>query len=209
MRYTLDGSDPDSIKSPAYNGTLVLDTNCTVKVKAYKQGWLSSEVIETYFFKSSYRADSAIWTLPPDPSYKGSGAKTLTDLVKGDNNFRSGKWLGYKESKMEILLLFNKPAEVSSVTLSSLVDIGSYIMPAKNVKVFGGRDKNHLHLLGEVNPEQPVKMVPVYQKGIDIKFKPETITVLKVVALPVSSLPAWHQGKGQKAWVFADEIFVN
>jgi hypothetical protein len=178
-------------------------------VKAYKKGWLSSDVVETYFFKSTYRADSAVWTLPPDPAYKGSGAKTLADLVKGDNNFRSGKWLGYKEKKLEILLLFNKPADVSSVTFSSLVDIGSYIMPPKNVKVYGGKDKNHLRLLGEINPVQPGKMVPVFQKGIDIIFKSQTINVLKVVALPVSSLPAWHPGKGQKAWVFADEIFVN
>jgi hypothetical protein len=82
-------------------------------------------------------------------------------------------------------------------------------MPAKNVKVYGGKDKNHLELLGETNPVQPVKTGPVYQKGIDIKFKPKSINVLKVVALPVSSLPSWHPGKGQKAWVFADEIFVN
>ena len=178
MHYTLDGSEPDSILSPVYNVRLLLENNCTVKVKAFKKGWISSEVVETYFFKGRYRADSAIWALPPDSSFRGDGAKTVADLVKGDNNFRSGKWLGYKDTRMEILLLFKNPAEVSSVTVSSVVDIGSYIMPPKNVKLYGGRDKNHLQLLGEISPVQPGKMVPVFQKGIDIKFKPQSMTIL-------------------------------
>jgi hypothetical protein len=27
--------------------------------------------------------------------------------------------------------------------------------------------------------------------------------------VPVSKLPAWHPGKGDKGWVFTDEVFVN
>jgi hypothetical protein len=32
---------------------------------------------------------------------------------------------------------------------------------------------------------------------------------IRLQATPVKSLPAWHPGKGQKGWIFIDEVFVN
>jgi hypothetical protein len=31
----------------------------------------------------------------------------------------------------------------------------------------------------------------------------------KIIAKNVSKLPVWHPGKGDKAWIFIDEIFFN
>ena len=39
IHYTLDGTEPDSLKSPKYNDNIVLDSNVTVKAKAFKPGW--------------------------------------------------------------------------------------------------------------------------------------------------------------------------
>jgi len=30
-----------------------------------------------------------------------------------------------------------------------------------------------------------------------------------VILKPLPKLPAWHKGKGDKGWIFADEIFLN
>lgn len=209
IRYTLDGTEPDSISSPLYNKEVVLNKNASLKAKAYKQGWIASELLEASFFKSTYRADSASLLLPPDASRKGNGAVTLNDAVKGGIDFRNDKWLGYHLNDMSVLLVYNTPVNVSSVTLSSLVDIGSYIMPASFVEVWGGPDKNHLKLLGKIIPQQPLKIVPAYLKGFEVTFKPASVNVIKVVAGHVAKLPAWHPGKGEKGWLFADEIFVN
>jgi uncharacterized membrane protein len=210
IRYTLDGTEPDSINSPEYNSNTVLDKNVTVKAKAFKQGWISSDVLENYFFSSTYKADSVINLLPTDEQYKSYGAKTLIDLIKGEaNNFRSGKWLGFKNNKMESLLLFKTPATVKSVTLGTLVDIGSYIMPPLAVEVWGGNDASHLKLLSRNTPAQPNITQPAYLKAIELSFTPVTVKYLKIIALPVVKLPLWHPGKGQRGWVFADEVFVN
>ena len=37
----------------------------------------------------------------------------------------------------------------------------------------------------------------------------EELKYLKVSIRPLPKLPAWHPGKGDKAWVFADEFFLN
>jgi uncharacterized membrane protein len=210
IRYTLDGTEPDSITSKEYSNDIMLTSNTTVKAKAFKKGWLGSAVMEGYFFSSKYKADSVVNLLPPDEQYKGDGPKTLIDLIKGEaTNFKSGKWLGFRKNKMESLLFFAAPVNIKSITLSTLVDIGGYIMPPVTVEVWGGNEASHLKLLGRVTPEQPTVIQPGYLKAFQLSFKPATVKYLKIVAVPVAKLPAWHPGKGDKGWVFADEVFVN
>ena len=210
IRYTLDGTDPDSIKSPEYKQNTTLSQHVTVKAKAFKPGWISSDIMETYFYSAKYRVDSVINLLPPEEQYKGDGPRTLTDLVKGEaGNFKSGKWLGYRKNKMESLLQFSSPVTVSSVTLSTLIDIGGYIMPPVSIEVWGGDDAGHLKLLSRLTPQQPLKVAPAYLKAFELSFSPVLLKYIKIVAVPVSKLPLWHPGKGDKGWIFADEVFVN
>ena len=72
IRYTLDGTEPDSIHSLLYNKNVVLTENTMVKAKAFKQGWISSDVTETYFYSAKIKGDTVINILPPDSSYRGS-----------------------------------------------------------------------------------------------------------------------------------------
>ena len=76
IRYTLDGTEPDSITSKEYSNNIILTNNTTVKAKAFKQGWISSAVMENYFFSSKYKVDSVANLLPPDEQYKGCGTGT-------------------------------------------------------------------------------------------------------------------------------------
>jgi uncharacterized membrane protein len=209
IRYTLDETEPDSLSSPLYNDKIILDKNVTVKAKAFKTGWLGSDVLEAVFFKNTYRPDSAFALTPPDKSHKGKGANTLIDGKKGEVNFNTDKWLGYHDNRMEMLFSYNGPVTASSVTLSSIVDIGGYVMPAASIEVLGGNEKNSLKLLGKLSPVQPDSIKPVYLKGYEIKFAPVSIQYIKLIVIPVNKLPKWHSGKGEKGWVFADEVFIN
>lgn len=210
IRYTLDGTEPDSSLSSEYTSNIVLTKNVTIKSKAFKKGWVSSDVLENYFYSSKYKVDSIINLLPPEEQYKGDGAKTLTDLIKGEtSNFKSGKWLGFRKNKMESLLMFAAPATISSVTLSTLIDIGGYIMPPVSIELWGGNDAGQLKHLSRINPQQPLKVQPAYLKAFELSFAPVTVKYVKIVVIPVSKLPLWHPGKGDKGWVFTDEVFVN
>ncbi|MFY8025066.1 MAG: chitobiase/beta-hexosaminidase C-terminal domain-containing protein [Sediminibacterium sp.] len=210
IRYTLDGTEPDSINAKEYTADIILAGNTTVKAKAFKKGWISSNTIETYFFSSKYKPDSAVNILRADDNYRGDGPSTLIDLAKGElNNFKTRKWLGYKLNRMESLLLFNSAVNIKSVTLSTLIDIGSYIMPPKSIEVWGGNELNQLKLLGRLTPPQPTAVSKGYLKGYEINFAPASLKYLKVIAVPISILPKWHPGKGDKGWVFVDEVYVN
>ena len=187
----------------------MLDKKQTIKAKAFKPGWISSDVVEKIFYKAGVVPDSVQLVNAPDPQYKGDGAITIYDGKIGSLNFHDGMWLGYKAQPMEAYFYFDTAAGISSVTISSIVDINSYLMPPQEIEVWGGKDVASLHLLKRLQPQQPTKEKPAYLAGYDVSFKTANIKILKVIAKPVSKLPVWHKGKGDKGWVFVDEVFVN
>ena len=210
IRYTTDGTEPDSIASPVYKGDIMLNKNVTVKAKAFKPGWISSDVVEKTFYKAGFKIDSIRFVQPSaDVPYKSIPATVLADAQKGDLNQGSGKWIGYRGYPMQAILYFDTLRTISSVTVSSLINIDGYVMPPQQMEVWAGNDLAHLRLLRKLNPEQPGKVVPAYLKGYDLNFGPVKEKYVKVVVVPVAKLPQWHRGKGDKGWIFVDEVFLN
>jgi uncharacterized membrane protein len=208
IRYTTDGTEPDSLNSPLYKDGLPLDKNMTIKAKAFKKGWLTSDVSERSFYKRGVKSDS-IWLLTlPDQRYRYIKASVLEDADKGDLNTLTGKWLGY-QTPMEAMMYFNTPQTISSLTISNMVDIRSSIMPPRQIEVWGGDDPSHLRLISKSNPAQPVKDTTSYLRGFELDFAPVKEKYLKLVVTPLEKLPAWHNNKGQKGWIFVDEIILN
>jgi uncharacterized membrane protein len=209
IRYTLDGTEPDSLKSPEYKGPLTISKSGPVKARAYKQGWTTSELLENYYFTASHKIDSAKNLLPPDDLHKGNGAGTLTDLVKGEVIFTgSDRWLAFNKNKMETLMWFNDTVTISNVILGTLLNTGGSIMPPVSVEIWGGNDEAHLKKITRFVPAQPGKHEPAGIKPYEINFDPVTLKYVKIIAEPVSKLPKWQGGKG-KGWLFVDEVFVN
>ncbi len=211
VRYTLDGTLPDSLTSPISTGdSITIARSCLLTTRTFLPGWITSEVATRDFYKSGFRPDSIALRWPPNPDYKGEGAKTLVNQKIGDTDFKTNKWLGYKETNLESLLFFKEPVTLSSVSLSTLVNIGSYILPAAEIQVWGGADPQHLVLLRKLRPEQPKTTgAPALRTTLHCTFSARSVSVLKIVAQPVAKLPVWHPGKGERAWVFVDEVFLE
>jgi len=209
IRYTTDGTEPDSIRSMVFKGNEKVSSNTMIRAKAYKPGWISSDILEAFFYKSTYSPDTVVYLKAPNVKYKDEEGKMLFDRQKGETNFQLGNWVAFRENRMECLLPFSTPVTLQSVTLSTLVDVNSYIMPPQQIEVWGGNDPQHLTLLGKMFPEQPNKLMPVFMKGFECKFTAATVKYIKLVATPVAKLPAWHPGKGDKGWIFVDELLLN
>jgi hypothetical protein len=209
IRYTLDGSIPDSIKSPVYKEGTVIDSDVTLKAKAYKEGWFTSNLLEHHFYKRKFVPDSVQLLTKPDEKFKASGGRTLNDGDKSDVNFASGKWLGYKDDNMIALMRFDKPVTTSSITLSVLEDLSTQIFLPLKLEVYGGATPDNMKLLGAVTPEQPSDMRTRANIPVTCNYAPATVKYIKLIMKHVPAIPKWHQGKGQTAWAFVDEVFVN
>jgi len=192
------------------NNKVILDSGVIIKAKAFKPGWISSDIIQQRFYHNSFTADSVTLLTSPDNRYKGAGAKSLTDLDKSDLNFSSGKWVGYMDSSMIVKLFYNTSVNVSSITLSTLKIINRSIFPPSRVDVWASMDNVHWAMLTTMSPDQPTKEAMDDENiAVTCRFKPTALRYLKLIAKPVAQLPAWHSNKGNKGWMFVDEVFVN
>jgi hypothetical protein len=210
IRYTLDGTEPDSARSLIYDKPIAIPGNVNLKARAFRTGWYGSQRVEKYFFKAGFPIDSARLITPVDQRYKGKGATSIFDGKVGDTERVSGNWLGYVENDFQSYLFFKKPVKAGNVTFSMLRSLGSSIFPPTRIEVWGGANEKSLKLLKVITPEMPAKDLPGAENLVyEASFEPRELSCIKLVAKPLSKLPAWHGGKGQKAWLFVDELIVN
>ena len=84
IRYTTDGSDPDSLSSPEFKQTLRITDHTILKTKAFKSSWISSDVVQKTFYRSEIHPDTIYFITEPDRQYPGNGTQTLIDYQLGD-----------------------------------------------------------------------------------------------------------------------------
>ncbi|MEL6942443.1 MAG: c-type cytochrome domain-containing protein [Bacteroidota bacterium] len=210
IRYTLDGSEPDSLESNIFIDRITINKPTTIKAKSFVEGWLSSNSAEFSFFIEGQKPDSLTLLTTPNPQYLGKGNATLTNLEKGKpENFRNPAWLGYQKNPLEALVDFGKnPPEINQIVGSFAQNIGSDIFPPQKVEIWAGNSKNGLKLLVSNQPDRPKGYSPNTKMiTVSLEIPKAQFQYYKIVAHPVSSLPSWHSRKGNKGWVFMDEVF--
>ncbi|MBC9909344.1 DUF2231 domain-containing protein [Chitinophaga varians] len=208
IRYTLDGSAPDSLHSPVFKDSLLITGNTTVRAVACKQGWYSSDPIQFQLVRTTYAPDSITLIHQPEGSYFANGGNTLSDGQKGGMDYNNGKWLGYTKNTLEALVWFPQPVPLQSVTVGTLRNVGSYIFPPHQIEIWGGTNPHQLRLLKKITPPPSKKDDPVSAMDIDCTFPAAQVSYMKIVMTP-AILPSWHPGKGKHAWVFTDELLFN
>lgn len=207
IRYTSDGTEPDSTQSSIYKEPMSIEGITTIRAKAFREGWEASETVSYTLFQAGVKPASVKLLKSISGNYRGSGESTLVDAEKGNaSSFRSPFWLGFQDNPMEVLFTFDQPKKIKEIVLSYAVNMGSYIMPPKRVEIWGGNSPNTLERLHASNPEQPKGYGPNTVEAVTVGFEPMNYTHYKVVAFPVTRLPAWHGGAGDKGWVFSDEV---
>jgi uncharacterized membrane protein len=211
IRYEQYGEALDSIQSAVYEMPIAIDRYALIKAKAFKEGWVSSRQAEFVFFKKGATPDKAEIVTNPDKKYPGEGGTTLIDDKKGMPDFyRDPVWMGFREEPLEAYFTFEKEIpEVKTVTLSYAKNIYAMCMPPATLEVWGGADKSNLKLLKKIIPVQPDSYVGTRIEGATVEIPPSKFACYKIVAKPLSKLPAFRKEKKEKGWLMVDEVFFN
>ena len=213
LRYTTDGSVPDSVHSAILTSQKVINQSTSVNVKAYKPGWFSSDVATFTFYKSTYLPDSVRLLFPLNPVHQAAGAHTFFDGKLGTFNANSpawaNNWAGFRRNDMVLVSLFDKPVNLSSVALRVMVEEETSIFPPGTIEIWGGEDEKSLRKLTTLTPDMPGKKSPHELKALVASFPPQLVSCLKIIARPLKKIPAWHPNKGNQALLLVDEVFIN
>jgi Fn3 associated len=202
IKYTTDGTDP-SPKSLLYNNELSINKACTVKARAFHPDFLPSDVITTVFVHQGKKI-KIIKANAPNEKYNGNASTTLYDGIFGDMDFKKD-YFGYDGNALIAEIYPIKSGTLSKVNVSSLVNQGSWIFGPASIRVTDINGK----LIGEkINANAQLQQNPSHMIHT-VAIKKKKYNYLKITIQPLGALPEWHDGMGNKAWLFVDEVWVE
>jgi hexosaminidase len=207
VHYTLDGTEPTTA-SPVYEGVLKIKENATLSAKAIRPTGESQTLTEKIdFSKSSMKPIVA--NQPINEQYLFKGASTLTDGLKGNSSYRSGRWIAFNGNDMDMTIDLQQPTEISSVAISVNIAKGDWVFDARNLSVEVSDDGKTFK---KIASEEYPAMKETDKDGVvdhQLTFAPVTTQYVRVIASPEKTLPEWHGGKGKNAFLFVDEIKID
>ncbi len=212
IRYTLDGSEPDSLNSKLFDGPITIDSNQQLTVKAFKEGWGASPTVTRRYVQSGKKPDRIVMEGRPHTLYPARRELSFFDLESGGRNHADGKWQGYYQSPLSAMLHFDGATAIDTLTLSVMQNyVGiTYIhaFAPEYIEVWGGSDNNEEKLLAKVLPVPDKQEQLVSPRLIHCPINAE-VSYLKLIAQPYRKIPEGYPGAGAEAWMFVDEIVLK
>ncbi len=207
IHYTTDGSEPTEA-SAQYKKPIEITSGCTLKAKGIGKRGATRLFTEEFSFNKATGKPVTLLQ-PTHRSYTYEGAPTLTDGLKGNHNYRTGRWLGFAGNDFEAVIDLQNPVEVSQVSFNTCVEKGDWVFDARGITISTSEDgKHYTEVFNEQYPAMTEKN-PNQIHHHELNFSPVKARYGKVKALVEHSMPNWHGANGYGAFLFVDEIAIN
>jgi uncharacterized membrane protein len=207
IRYTLDGSLPDSISSPIYKDPIILNASTPIRARAFAAGWIGSTDAKELLIKKGITPSTFNLVTFPNPKYAAKGAASLFDGIKAKANHTAGDWLGFSESALDITVAVAS-VQPKLLEVSFLLHEGAYIFPPQTLEVWIG-NKGVWKKVTSPPQASSTKIEEARFGLVSIPLPAGPMDQIRLKAQPIAKLPTWHPGAGAKGWVFVDEILLH
>ena len=207
IRYTLDGTEPTA-NSTLYTGAIVLQKSAKIRAAAFRNGKRSSVTSQDISFNKATACPVELLQ-PTHKNYTYKGGAALTDGLLGDKGFGTGRWLGFSGNDLEAIIDLKQNTDVSSVSLNTCVDKGSWIFDARNIEVSVSADGKSFTKVASKSLPALEEQTPDNIYTYELTFPQTTTRYVKVTATSEHNIPEWHGGKGKPAFLFVDEISIK
>lgn len=206
--YTLDGSEPTA-SSLRYEDGITIETSSTLKAVTIRNGEKGRVLSEDFVFNKA--TGHGIEVLSDiNAQYAFKGGITLVDGLQGnDTNYKTGRWIGFFRSDMDVVIDLSTEKEVSSVGFNTCVEKGSWIFDTRGVVISTSCDGENFTVVHEVLLPAMTEEQPNEIYNHKYTFDPVKARYVRLTALTEHSIPQWHQGKGHQGFLFVDEIMID
>jgi len=212
--YTLDGSLPQfddqgrvTGNTIIYDEEFIIDTTTQLKAVAWHAELGLSEVIETEFIEIP--GNRTIGLKYPYASYYAAGGDlALIDFIRGADDFRTSEWQGYHGVDLAATIDLGEILEIKNLGITFLQDQRSWIFMPTEVTFEISEDGKNFEMIDKMKPETPPRKEGAIVESFEVEPN-QRARYVRVTGKNRGVCPDWHLGAGEKAWVFADEIFIN
>ena len=208
LRYTLDGSEPGPA-SARYDGPITLEDSATLQAIALREGSRSA-VLRAEFHRRAHTWPVTL-THAHNPGYHADGPQGLVDGLRGTKNWRTGAWQGYQGTDFEAVVDLEALRSIQTLASGYLQDARSWIWMPVEVEYAVSRDGEAYEVVGTVGhaiPDDDVDAVYLHDFRLELP-KPTRARYVRVRARSYGTIPAWHPGRGDQAFIFVDEIEIE
>ena len=207
--YTMNGTEPGKT-SFKYKNPVNINHNVTLKAIAYKD----DEKLEkpaTYNIEYHKIIGMKMTYMQPfSERYQGTGQQPLNDGLRGSLNYNDGFWQGFNGNNLDVVIEFGQGISINSISTTFLLDQKKWIFIPEKVNYYVSEDGQNFQKLAGISHNIPLNsdraLINDFKANLN---KPLKTRYIRVEAINIGICPEWHPGKGQKAWIFVDEIIVH
>lgn len=189
-----------------YQKPFRINESVTIRFYSEDQGQVS-DTVSAQFFKKTNNFTIAIKS-KYNPQYHAGGDEGLIDGIFGETNWRKGVWQGYQGQDFEATIDLQKEMKVSSIAADFLQDSRAWILMPTQVEFYVSKDNVTFEKVAEIKTTLDPKQDKVQTEKLKVEVSTQAKYV-KVIARNFGKLPEWHQGSGNDAFIFIDEIEIN
>lgn len=201
--YSDDGTEPTK-ESIEFRGELKVKEPKELKFRAFHRTFKTSETASLKLYKKGHSPSSIKWVTAPNKKYNGSGETTLIDSQKGSLEFNTPFWSGF-DTIAKATVNFEKKPFIKSIDIGYLNDPGSWIFPPSEIEIIVNNNKiDKLNFQLEPLAGMADRALMSYNVPINSE-----VSEVSIMVKNVEQIPDWHDGKGNKAWLFMDEWIFN
>lgn len=206
--YTLDGTEPTE-KSIKYEGKFTIKENSELKAVAIRASDVKSKILTEKIVISKSTFKPIVLQSRPDSLYRFTGENILVDGLYGSSvNYKTGKWIGFKKQDLVAVIDMLEPTSISKAEIRNAVITGDWIFDAAEISVeSSGNDS----VFTMVNSQKYVDAHKEHWSDVvthTLTFNPVTARYFRIKVKPVI-MPDWHPGKGNRGYIFVDEIKLD
>ena len=144
----------------------------------------------------------------PHSQYSAGGPQGLTDGRAGILNYKHD-WLGFWGDTLDAVIDLGRRHIISQVKLDFFYFPLSWIFFPQTVNYYISTDGRRWNLVGTLRPDDPQRLAVPQIKTFAARFPSRRVRYVRVEAVPLPSIPAWHRATGSSPWLFTDEIIVR
>lgn len=206
--YSTDGTTP-TVVSTRYEAPFIVGQSSSIKALAIRDGRESNMAEENLQYNLATMHPITL-AAEPASQFTYKGATLLVDGLFGDDNYRSGRFVGFYGKDLDASIDLQSEQEISSVFVNTYLVPGDYIFGLTGLEVYVSDTGKDFRKVAS-------KSIPVLEGGTknnivrreDISFDPVKARYVRILGKATPKLPAWHSGAGSTAFLFVDEIGVN
>ena len=168
-----------------------------------------SPVVVTNFHKRDQSIQLELKTQYAN-QYAASGENALIDGIRGGKEFRTGDWQGFYGEDVKTVLSFDSLRTIKEIGVSFIRDQKSWIFLPSSIEIEISKDGITFQSIPSIVIP---KATPSDENPKTFEFRSkiesQSIKAIRYTIKNPGLCPDWHLGKGNKTWLFLDELIFE